>query len=385
MLAIAVAAVLALASVGALAAVIAAPAASQPPIAGVSPSPTPTGTAGTAEATATVAPTATPTPMPTPTSTPIPTPMLVPAPLTGRLVPPDVAARHPIAVMIDDQQDARPQSGFNSAAVVWQAPAEGGIPRYMLIFQDQFAKDVGPVRSARYYYVTWAAEWKAVYAHAGGSPQAISTLAAKGGGQWVYNADEFRWGGTFHRITTRRPPHNLYTSGNLLRRLATRLGALDGPMKAAWKFAADAPIAKRPVGGTITVSYLANTITYRYDRTTNTYFRSVTGEKKQVDAATGERVAPKNVIIMRMSFGPLDDGHPEKHRLEAQVTGSGKAWISTNGKTILGTWKKASVTAPTRFYDAKGNQVRLTIGQTFIQVMKLDSPVSIKDGVVPAG
>src|SRR4029077_2326760 len=274
--------------------------------------------------------------------------------------------------------------GFNSAAVVWQAPAEGGIPRYMLIFQDQFAKDVGPVRSARYYYVAWAAEWKAVYAHAGGSPQAISTLAAKGSGQWVYNADEFRWAGSFHRISTRRPPHNLYTNGSLLRRLATRLGAKDGPMTAAWKFAPDAPLDQRPVGGTITVGYLANTITYHYDRTTNTYFRSVTGQKKQVDAATGERVAPKNVIIMRMSFGPLNDGHPEKHRLEAQVTGSGKAWISTNGRTILGTWKKPSLTAPTRFYDAKGNQVRLTVGQTFIQVMKLDSPVSIKDGVVPA-
>ena len=85
--------------------------------------------------------------------------------------------------------------------------------------------------------------------------------------------------------------------------------------------------------------YYANTITYKYDRKTNTYLRSVTGEKKQTDAADDQRIAPKNVIVMRMSFGPLNDGS-HKGRLEAKVIGSGTAWISTNGKTIKGTWKK---------------------------------------------
>ena len=61
-----------------------------------------------------------------------------------------------------------------------------------------------------------------------------------------------------------------------------------------------------------------------------------------------------------MSFGPLNDGHPGKHRLEAKVIGSGKAWIATNGRTIVGTWKKTSVTGPTRFYDKNGKQVTLT-------------------------
>src|SRR4029077_20017739 len=115
----------------------------------------------------------------------------------------------------------------------------GGIPRYMLIFQDRIPTDVGPVRSARYYFIAWASEWDAVYAHAGGSPQALSTLRAQGNGQLVYNADEFRWGGSFHRITTRNPPHNLYTSGKNLRRLVKNVGAKDGPMTAAWKFAPD--------------------------------------------------------------------------------------------------------------------------------------------------
>ena len=96
------------------------------------------------------------------------------------LVPPAVAARHPIAVMIDDLGPARPQSGFSAASVVWQAPAEGGIPRYMLIFQENIPTDVGPVRSSRYYYIAWAAEWRAVYAHAGGSPQALADAPREG-------------------------------------------------------------------------------------------------------------------------------------------------------------------------------------------------------------
>jgi hypothetical protein len=209
----------------------------------------------------------------------------------------------------------------------------------------------------------------------------MSTLAAQGQGQLVYNADEFRWGGIFfHRIKERAAPHNAYTDGDLLRKMADRIGAKDELQPAAWRFAPDAPLDARPYGGLIRVVYPANTITYRYDRATNTYPRSVTGEAAQIDAATGQRVAPSNVVVMLMSFGPLNDGHPNKHRLEAKVVGSAKAWISTNGRTIVGTWKKASLTAPTQFFDADGNPVTLTAGQTFIQVMPLGSIVTVKDG-----
>jgi DUF3048 family protein len=330
----------------------------------------------------TAAPSTSTGPVPTPTATPVPTPTpgpsLVPAPLTGRLVTEAVAERHPIAVMVDDLSPARPQSGFSAASVVWQAPAEGGIPRYMMVFQENIPGDVGPVRSSRYYYIAWAAELRAVYAHAGGSPQALATLRNQGHGQLVFNADEFRWGGSFRR-TTRPPPHNLYTTGKQLRALVAATGAKDGPIKPAWTFAADAPIATRPVGGVIRVTYQANVIRFDYDRLTNTYLRSVSVEGKQFDASTKQRVAPKNVIVMQMRFGPLDDGS-HKHRLEAVVVGSGRAWISTNGVTIKGTWKKTALTSPTRFFDGRGNPVTLTVGQTFVQVMKTTDPVSFVAG-----
>ena len=122
---------------------------------------------------------------------------MVPAPLTGRMVREDVAQRHPIAVMVDDQRDARPQSGFNAASVVWQAPAEGGIPRYMLIFQDRV-----PPPSAR-----CAAPASTTSPGPPSGRRCTPTSAArrrrwrrsarKGSGQFVYNADEFRWGGVY--------------------------------------------------------------------------------------------------------------------------------------------------------------------------------------------
>jgi DUF3048 family protein len=342
------------------------------------------GTSTSPEPGSSATPSASPSLPPSPTASPRPTPILVPAPLTGRLVPPEDAAQHPIAIMIDDAPAARPQSGFNAASVVWQAPAEGGVPRYMLVFQEQMPTDVGPVRSARYYFITWAAEWNAVYGHVGGSPQAVSTLRAKGNGQLVYNADEFRWGGIYYRrIRARSAPHNVYSDAKSLRKMATRVGAENVPMKAAWTFGPDAPLEQRPSGGIIRVAYPYNSIEYRYERASNTYLRGVSGQAKQVDAATGERVAPRNVVVMLMSFAPLNDGS-RKHRLEAKVVGSGEAWIATNGRTVHGTWKKASLTGPTRFYDGAGKPVRLTAGQTFIQVMPLGSKVTIKDGPLPA-
>ena len=286
--------------------------------------------------------------------------------------------------MIDDQFDARPQSGFNAASVVWQAPAEGGIPRYMLIFQDQVPAAVGPVRSSRYYYIAWAAEWRRVYAHVGGSPQAIATLTQNGKGQLVYNADQFRWGDVYFR----RISDAVRAAQPLHRRQAA---VEDGRPCRREEHADPAGLGFRPgcaarrAAGrrTISVTYDANKISYAYDRATQHLPPFRHRREGAEGRGDGQRVAPKNVVIMRMSFGPLNDGHPGKLRLEANVIGSGKAWIATNGKTIAGTWKKTALTAPTQFFDAQANPVTLTVGQTFIQVMKQNSPVSIKDGALP--
>jgi hypothetical protein len=307
----------------------------------------------------------------------------VPAPLTGLSVSPEAAAQHPIAVMIDDHEDARPQAGFNAAAVVWQAPAEGGIPRYMLIFQDTIPGSVGPVRSARQYYVDWASEWNAVYVHVGGSPGALATLRSKGRGQLVWNADEFRYGGTYlWRSPDHKAPHNVYTDGEHLRGLASAVGAADGPLEPAWTFDAALPATVRPAGTSLTVHYPTETITYRYDSITNTYWRYIDGSNApQVDDADGKVVAPTNVVILRMRFGALSDGHPEKHRLDADDIGEGEAIVSTNGRIIRGTWSKGSVTGATLLFDAAGRPITLTAGRTFVQVIALSYAWEVSEGI----
>jgi hypothetical protein len=287
--------------------------------------------------------------------------------------------------MVDDHADARPQSGFNAASIVWHAPAEGGVPRYMMIFQDQIPAGVGPVRSSREYYIEWAAEWDAMYVHHGGSPQALQTLRDHGGGSWVYNADGFRWSPRYlWRTDDRLAPHNVYTDGAHLRQLAKKLGADDGPIKPIWAFGAADDPRFRPVGGSVKVVYPYETITYRYDAVTNRYVRYINGSKTpQIDAADGQVVAPTNVVILRMFFGPLNDGHPQKHRLEAQNIGKGEAWVSTNGVTVKAQWRKASETAPTRLFTLDGKPITLTAGQTFVQVLAMTYDFKIRKGVAP--
>ena len=211
--------------------------------------------------------------MPTATAspTPLPTPprcrrrSLVPAPLTGRLGHP--GGRRPAP---DRGHDRRPQRRPGRSRGCRRRRSSGR-PRPRAASRatwrssrSTLPKNIGPVRSSRYYYIAWAAEWRAVYAHAGGSPQAKATLAAKGNGQYVYNVDEFRYSGTFLRITTRsaaaQPVHDRARS---CARPASTLGAKDKAYKPVWKFAPDAPLEARPYGGTITVSYPYNTITLR--------------------------------------------------------------------------------------------------------------------------
>jgi hypothetical protein len=325
-------------------------------------------------------PTPTPTPTPTPEPTPSPTPALVPAPLSGRLVSREVADQLVLAVMVDDHPRARPQSGLNSAAVVWHAPAEGGVPRYLMLFQDRLPYPVGPVRSARLYFIAWASEWRSAFARVGGSPQARRILAESGDGELVYDIDEYVWGPAYlWRIGERSAPHNVYTDGEHLREVAARLGAVDAGVTGVWRFEPDPPLARRPAGATIRVPYQYNTVDYAYDRASNRWIRSVTGASPQIDAADGEPVAPSNVVVMYVPFRPLDDGHPEKGRLEADVIGSGPALIGTDGLTIEGTWQKDAFDAPTRFRDTAGRDVTLTTGQTFVQVV----PTGTKVRVVP--
>ena len=159
-------------------------------------------------------------PKPSASSASSPTPSLPSdvSDLTGETVDARLAHRLPLAVIIDDNRIARPQSGFNAAALVYQAPADGGETRYMLVFQADDAKAIGPVRSGRQYFVQWAAEGRAAIGHYGGDRITRAYLAEHDGVQFT-NVDALGKGArAFHRISSRRAPHNGYTSSVALRR-----------------------------------------------------------------------------------------------------------------------------------------------------------------------
>lgn len=352
---------------------------SPPANASASPSPVPTPTL------------ATPSPRPTASPSPSPSPVpLIYEDLSGIPTTAELAHRYPIAVMIDDSPAARQQSGLSAASVVWQAPAEGNIPRYMAIFQSGSPPRVGPVRSARLYFVRWAAEWKAVYLHAGGPPPLRSFLAGRQ--QLVIDVN----GRATSRVRFRAAPHNLYSDGARLRRFASdslptsKLGYDPSEPGRLQPFRDAVPEADRgPDGGAINVTYTSARIAYRYDRASNTWLRSVDGREQHDALATsnrghgtigsGPRIAPTTVVVMVVPIrrSAAIEG-PALGRLEADSIGKNTAWIFADGRVTKGTWNKKTPTDRTRFLDAAGKEIAFPRGQIFIQVVPRASAATFK-------
>jgi hypothetical protein len=312
------------------------------------------------------------------------------APTDGVLETPGAAAQPVVAVMIDDAPAARPQSGLADADILIQAPAEGGIPRYMALYQSRPAPSIGPIRSSRRYFVGWAAAWRPLYAHVGGAPNALAALQAMNG-QLIWNADEFAWAEYMPRITSRAAPHNVYSSSARLDALAARL-AVPPPPAGAWSFVDPAPLAARPAGGSLVVPYPAGVISYAYDRATDRYLRSVDGAP-ETDAGTGARVAPYDVVVLYVAVGPLANApgqatNQEKGRLEVGYLGSGQALVLQDGTAIDARWSKASDAAPLLLTRVGGPEAGAPIpfvrGQIAIQVVPLGTTVTLRLPASPA-
>ncbi len=327
-----------------------------------------------------VAPASAAAPSTAPSRSPVP---LVAAPTDGVLESAAAAARPVLAVMIDDAPAARPQSGLADADVLIQAPAEGGIPRYMALYQTQAAPEIGPIRSSRRYFVGWAAAWRPLYAHVGGAPNALDALQDMDG-RLIWNADEFTWAAYMPRIATRIAPHNVYSSTRQLDALAARLGTPAAP-PAAWSFVDPAPLAARPTGGSLVVPYPAGVISYTYDRASDRYLRSVDGSP-EVDAGTGTRVAPYDVLVLFVAVGPLANApgqatNEEKGRLEVGYIGRGRALVLRDGAVIDAQWSKASDAAPLLLTVADGPgagaPATLVRGQVAIQVVPEGTAITL--------
>ena len=281
---------------------------------------------------------------------------------------------YPMGMMIENLPEVRPQSGLSNAAVVYEALAEGGATRFLALFNgpgSHLAK-IGPIRSARPYYLEWSSEYNAAYGHAGGSPDALQMI--DGFGIMALNGIG-REAKYFWRDRGIGAPHNLFTSSELLSRAARDLALEEKtPSFLSWHFKDEKGVAERPSGEpyvTIKFSGYAFETEYRYRQATNDFARFNSGLPHE-DALTGEQIRAKNVVVQIIPK-ILDVG--EKGRLTLDVHGTGKALIFVDGGMNVGTWSKKDRTSRTEFFFEDGRPAELNRGSTWIAVVPEDKAV----------
>lgn len=308
--------------------------------------------------------TATPTHVAVKTPTPTPSPLVYYSPLTGEKVPDDASTKQAVTgVMIENSPDARPQSGLKQAGVVYEAIAEGGITRFLALFQQGKPQLVGPVRSVRMYYVDWVAPFQASIAHIGGSAAALAEVR---NGSYR-DLDQFFNAATYWRATDRYAPHNVYTSFAKLDALNTKKGYATSTFT-AWPRQDGAP-AKAPNASTIniTISSALFNSRYQYDPASNTYLR-FEGGAAHMDREGGQ-LTPSVAIVLEVTESTvMQDGYRE----QITTTGSGKAHIFQNGTAIDATWSKADRGSQIKFTDANGKEIPLNRGQTWITAVPVN-------------
>ena len=286
--------------------------------------------------------------------------------LTGLpLSDPTINQRPVTAVMIENSPDARPQAGLNQAGVVFEAIAEGGITRFLTLFQDSEPDYIGPVRSVRPYYIQWLAGFDAAVAHVGGSADALQMLR---NGE-AKDLDQFFNTGPYRRVSNRVAPHNMYSNVAKLRELQNQKGYSSNYTGFARK-----PEAKsqtpNPTSIDFNISGALYNPHYDYDAATNTYKRSE-GGKPHIDEKSGQQLAPKVVIALVMAQGR--NGVYTTYN----TLGSGEAVIFQDGIAIRGTWHKAGNKEQFTFTDANG-PVKLNPGQTWLSVVGSSDRISYK-------
>jgi hypothetical protein len=275
-----------------------------------------------------------------------------------------------LAVVVENQEDARPQSGLDRANVVYEALAEGGITRFLALYAGEVPEMVGPVRSARHYYVNWAHEYNAPLVHVGASPLAYEALATTKTG----SLDEIRGDPGFWRLPARRAPHNLYTNladakAILEARQVAPAGSFGG---LEFKRAAARRDGSEVAHVTIKYGSWDYTTEWRYDPYWNEYVRWMDGAP-HVDAGSGEQIRATNVLALSVESWLIE--HDREGRLEFAQVGKGRLVALIDGVAVEGSWAKPAIGAPTEYRDASGAPLRLNTGPTWIQIVPIEGAV----------
>jgi hypothetical protein len=305
--------------------------------------------------------------------------------------------RTPLAVMIENHVDARPQSGLTDSDVVFEAVAEGGITRFMaMVYCDAQAEDVilAPIRSARTYFIDWASSYqKPLYVHVGGAniPGPSDALGQLNDYGWTNTNDlnQFSIGfPTFARNYNRieltngqqlATEHTMETSSERLWKYAKenrQITAWQGKDDfTPWQFVDDAPESERGEAGAITYNFWSGyddfAVQWSYNPQENTYAR-INGGQPHTDLNNGEQIKAKNVVVL---FSPEKGPINENKHLLYETTGTGEALIFQNGQVVEAKWSKPTRTTALTF-SVGGKPVEFVRGQIWISVMDPSSEVS---------
>ena len=299
--------------------------------------------------------------------------------------------RRPLAVMIENHIEARPQSGIASADVIYEAVAEGGITRFMALFYCNLSDiQVGPVRSARTYFLDWLGEYDALYAHVGGAntpgpADALSQIIKYG----VKDLNQFSIGFPVFWRDYQRLGHpvatepTMYSTTQKLWEVGAKRGFLATDSAGVkwddnfvpWKF-------KEDKSGSTTTKITVNfwesqpgyQVEWNYEMTTNSYKRK-NGEP-HIDLNNKQQLDAKVVIIQFERESNANDGYPGNVHLLYGTVGSGKALIFQDGNVVEGKWVKPKRTARTKYVDGTGREIEFNRGQIWIQTVPEGSKVS---------
>ena len=278
------------------------------------------------------------------------------------------ANRRPIAIMMSNDKEARPQYGINRAGVVYEAPVEAGMNRYMAVIEDYDDLDrIGSVRSCRTYYTYFAREFDAIYAHYG-----QSTFAKP----YLNNVDNINGldaigTTTYYRSKDKRSPHNAYTSGERLKKAVGTLGystEYDESYQGHYLFARDGveiSLEGRP--GVIDAAhakpgYAMNKPDFVYDSSDGLYHRYQYGDIHQGSEGP---IAVKNVIFQYCQSG----FYASTQYLNINVHTGEYGYYITDGKAIPIIWEKDGEFGVTHYYDQDHKEIVLNQGKTWVCII----------------
>lgn len=323
-------------------------------------------------------------------------------PLNGEMLPKSSKAkwdtRRPLGIMVENHTEARPQSGLSSADVLYEAVAEGGITRFLALFYCHDAPYVGPVRSARIYFLRLVEGYgdHPLYAHVGGAntegpADALGEINALGWGGFndlnQFSVPFPNFWRDYERLPNRATEHTVYTATAKLwdfaknKRDLTNVDAKGNSWSATftpWKFKDDAVTADRGTVGKINFgfwNYFANdyAVVWTYDRASNSYSR-VNGGQSHLDKNTGKPLTAKDVVVVFAQESPANDGYPGGHILY-RVIGNGDGLLFQDGKSQSITWSKKDEDSMMRFADDTGREVMLTRGKIFVEILPIGNKV----------